>query len=215
MLQQQQRKQRAGLGDVGHEVVQDGGEPHRVSRQVRPQEIGPDARDVPGGEGQVDGLADLVETRSEFVVERGTERDAGEHDLLLRSRQARRHRCRRHEEQARDLVGGCPDDHPQRERRARLLRQRWVATQQDEVQTIVGQLLLRIAGRHPSGPDRDQGRLASGDRLGPQPPDDVPMSGGVQPGGRVGRNAVAGPALGGPCEGLTHGVFGQIETAGP
>ena len=60
-----------------------------------------------------------------------------------------------------------------------------------------------------------QGRLASGDGLGPQPPDDVSMSGGVQPAGRVGRNTVAGPPLGGPCEGLTHGVFGQIETAGP
>ena len=117
VLEQQQREHRPGLGGVGHEVVQDGGEPHGVSRQVGAQQVRPGAGGVPGGEGEVDRSAHLVETRPELVLERGADRDAGEHDLLLRPRQARRHRRRRDEEQAGDLLGRCPDDEAERERR--------------------------------------------------------------------------------------------------
>ena len=60
-----------------------------------------------------------------------------------------------------------------------------MTTQQDEVQSIVGELSLCIVGRRPIGPDRKQRRLAPGDTLGPEPPDNVPICGGVQPTSRI------------------------------
>ena len=90
-----------------------------------------------------------------------------------------------------------------------------MAAQQDEVQPIVGKLPLGIVRWSPFGPHRQQRRLAPGDCLGPETLDNLPMGGGVQPAGRVGRQSFAWPAFRRPCERLTQGIFSQIEATRP
>ena len=114
-------------------------------------------------------------------------------------------------------VGGRDAEHqPQGERGGRLRREGGVRAEQDQPQPLVvhhlagiGHDALRLLGQ--VGLDRQQRQLACGHRLRAQPVEDASPGRGEQPGGWVGRDAVARPGAGGRLEGVGQAVLGQVE----
>ena len=75
-------------------------------------------------------------------------------DLSLRPHEPLRHRRRRDEERARDLLGLEADERAKRERDLRLERERRVAAGEDEAKAVVGDLRRRRPARRSSPRDR-------------------------------------------------------------
>ena len=92
-----------------------------------------------------------------------------------------------------------------------------MAAQQDEMQTIVAELVVGVSTLRVGelGPDRQQLRLASGHGFGPQPSHDVAKRCGVEPSGGIVRKSVTWPPLSGPGEGLAERIFGETNATGP
>ena len=132
--------------------------------------------------------------------------------MRLRAHQALRHRRLRHEECAGDLVRRKAAEGPQRERDLGVERQRGVTAGEDELQSLVGDLrlvqLILLGLRHLEQAGLRRQRSIAPDAV------DRPVAGrGQQPGARVVRRPVAGPALGGDRERLLGGLLGELEVA--
>jgi hypothetical protein len=81
------------------------------------------------------------------------------------------------------------------------------------VLTGVGHGALRLLGQVCF--DSQQRELAVGDRLGSEPVGDAAPRRDQQPGGRVGRYAVARPGARRRLEGVGEPILGQVEAAVP
>ena len=195
--------------------MQHDGQLHRLAGEVGAQQVGPPTRRVSGGEGQIDRAAHLVEPVSKLVVDGRRQGNAGRDDLLLGPCESGRHGRCGHQEQPGDLLGGGADHQPQGQRRARFGAQRRMATQQDDVETLVAKRLdVTVRRGSPARPNRQHRRQSAPDGLGTKPADEQPVRGGVEPTPGVVRHAVGRPSLGGPGERLGKCVLGQVEPSG-
>jgi hypothetical protein len=93
-----------------------------------------------------------------------------------------------------------------------------MGAEQDEAKPLVHHLLAGVGHRALGllgelGLDGEQRQRPGPHGLGAQPVDDATPGGGQQPGGRVGRVAVAGPGPGRGLEGVAEAVLGEIEAA--
>ena len=144
--EQHQREQPTDLGLVGHQLVELAGEVDGAAAEVTAGVVTPAG--VPRGEYQIHHREHAAQALGQLVVGRHPERDARRADLLLRTRQPRRHRRLRHEECLGDLrgrsgrtraEGSAPRGHPVPAR---------VSAQEDQAQPLVvhpGRLLRLIA----------------------------------------------------------------------
>ena len=205
VVDQHQRKQRPDLGLVGHQLGERSPEPDRLGGELS-------APAVALVEDQVDDREHRGEPVGQEVGRGHPERDSGGPDLGLRAHQPLRHRRLRHEERAGDLVRLQPAQCPQRQRDLGVERQRGVTAGEDELESLVGdrglvQLILRVLPHFEQAGLRGQRSIAA-DAV------DRPVArGGQQPGARVVRRPVAGPALGGDGKRLLGGLLGELEVA--
>ena len=95
-------------------------EPDRLPGQRDAHDVGPGARRVPGGEGEVDDLGDGVEPAGQRRLRGHREGHAGGHDLALGPRETGRHRRLGDEEQPGDVRRRQTEDQPQRQGAGRI-----------------------------------------------------------------------------------------------
>src|SRR5262249_2841378 len=112
-----------------------------------------------------------------------------------------------------DLLGGEAAEGSEGERDLRLERESRVTAREEQLQALVwdGRLeihLLLSRVRHAQEPSLLLERLVA-----PDPVDRPVPGGGQEPGARVARCPLAGPALGGGREGLLSGLLGEVEAA--
>ena len=205
VVQQHQSHQAVRLGLVGHQLGERTTEPDGFGGELTPAA-------VPLVEDQVDDCENRSEALGKQVIGRHPERDPGCLDFVLRPHEALGHRRHRDEEGAGDLLGREASELAQGQGHLRLRRKRGMAAREDELQALVGEghlvhFVLRGFG------DVQLAELAL-ER--PPPPDlidgAIPRR-GDQPGRRVGRLALARPALRGRRERLLSGLLGEIEVA--
>jgi hypothetical protein len=118
--------------------------------------------------------------------------------------------------EAGDLLGGRANHESKRKRCPRLGVHRWMAAEQDQRQPLVAKRVkVILAGRcHPPAVDGQEPDLAAVDGLGPQPTDDQPQCGRVEPTSTVGWHSPGRPPIVSPGEGLAECILGEIEAAG-
>ena len=146
---------------------------------------------------------------------RDAERDPRELDLGARAGEAALHRLGGDEEGARDLVVGQTPESAQGQRHLGLGRERRVTAGEEQLQALVADLIgaeivhVILHGLLAF----QQARLGRQGALAADPIDRPVARGGDQPGHRVLRRALAGPALGGDGKRLLGGVLGELEVA--
>ena len=138
VLEEDQREQAEHLGLVGHEDREQLREPRRLVAEVAADELVARRRRVALVEDQVEHGEHRAQALRQQVVGRDAERDARVADLPLRAHEPLRERRLRDEERARDLRRAQTADLVQRQRDARLGRERGVAAGEDEAQPLVG-----------------------------------------------------------------------------
>ena len=193
------------LGLVGHQLRERRAETKRLRRKV-------DAAVVALVEDQVDNGQHRPEPLGQQMVGRNAERDAGILDLALCARKPPLHRLLGDEERAGDLLGAKPAERAQRQRDLRLEPERGVAAGEDQLQPLVRERLLVHLVLHGLG-HLEQARLLGERALATQAVDRAVAGRDRQPRARIGRRAVARPALGGSRERLLRGFLGEIEVA--
>ena len=146
------RRLRGPLGR--HQLSHESREPDRLGAEIGPHQLLAARRRVALVEDQVDHRQHRLEPARHVAGVRHGVRNARVADLRLRAYEPLRHRGRRHQERARDLVRLEPAERPERERDLRLDRQRRVAAGEDQPEPIVRDL-VRIELRrwlHVGGP---------------------------------------------------------------
>jgi hypothetical protein len=123
-----------------------------------------------------------------------------------------RHRRLRHQERPRDLAGGQAAERAQRQRDLGVGGQRRVTAGEDQFEALVGKCrgvhrILRRLG------NVQQAGLHGQRAIAPDAVDGPVARRRHQPGARVGRRSVAGPALRGDRERLLRGLLGEVEVA--
>ena len=126
----------------------------------------------------------------------------------------------RHEEGARDLVGGQAAEQAQRERDARLGRQHRMAGGEHEAQQVVADVVVERGvevGPRPPARLRARGRApracARASLFAAQPVDRAVLGGGHEPGARVVRDARLRPLLERGDERVLRQLLGQADVA--
>ena len=137
----------------------------------------------------------------------------GRLDLALGADEPLRHRRLGDQEGARDLLGVEAAERAQRQRHLRLGRQRRVAAGEDQLEPLVGERASPSSSSSTASRHLEQLRLGGERAVAADPVDRAVAGGGDQPGARVRRRAVAGPALGGGRERLLGGLLGEVEVA--
>ena len=215
-LQLQQRLQAEHLGLVGREVGEHAGQPHRLGREVGAHPVVARGGGVALVEDQVDHGHHVVEPRGPLRARRQLELRAGRRQRLLRPRDALAHGRLAGEEAAGDLGGGEAADQPQRQRGARLGRQRGVAGEEDQPQDVVldvVDLVVEVGHRRllPAAGVLELGDLAT-QRLGaPEVVDAAALGGRHQPGDRIVRDARHRPLLQRGDERVLRQVLGEAR----
>jgi hypothetical protein len=143
---------------------------------------------------------------------RYAKRDPRGLDLALRADEPLRHRLLGDEERAGDLAGSESTESSQRERDLGVELQRGMATGEDELQPLVGNRRL-VQFVLPSLRRVEQAELFLQRAIPAVTVDRTVAGGRHQPGTRVGRRPLAGPALGGDRERLLGGLLGKVEVA--
>jgi hypothetical protein len=118
----------------------------RFGRQIGAHQRGAARRRIPFVEDQVDHGQDRVEPRRHVVGVRHRIRNPGGANLSLGPHQSLRHRRRRDEEGARDLVGVEAAERPERQGDLRVERNRGMAAGKDQAKAIVGDLAGVVVG---------------------------------------------------------------------
>src|ERR671918_2243810 len=153
------------------------------------------------------------------MVGRHAERDPGLFDLPLRARQPPFHRLGLDEERTGDLFGREPSQRSQRQRHLPLERKRRMAAREDQLEPLVRKRRLLKLGLVHRGLRRllclEQLRLLGERGVASDAVDCAVASGDRQPCARVGRHAVAWPALRRGRECLLRRFFREIEVAEP
>ena len=212
VLQEKQRQQPLRFGLVGHEPDEGASEVNRFAAQPRPYQVGAGSRGVPLIEEQVQHREHARRALGEQVGRRHPIRDTRLLDFAFRAYQPLGHRGLGHQERAGDLAGREPGERPQRERHARLDRQRRVTAGEDQAQLVVVDAAVVVGvGRqraHPSLLD-----LRCPHRGSPHPVDGSVAGGGGQPRAGIARDAVDGPAFQRPFHGVLRAFLGEVPVA--
>jgi hypothetical protein len=124
-----------------------------------------------------------------------------------------RHRLLRNEEGARNLIRAQPTEGAQGERDLRLERERGVAAGEEELQALIGDRCLHLDLVLNGFRDIQQAGLFLELPVAADPIDRPVASGRDEPGARVVRDPVLGPALGCDRERLLSGLLGEVEAA--
>jgi hypothetical protein len=164
-------------------------------------------------EDQVDDRAHRGEAVGQQVVGRHAERDPGRLDLALGAHQALGHRRLADQEGARDLGRGEAAERAQGQRHLGVEVERRVATGEDELEPLVGEGRLLVHGVPHRLGHLQQAGLRGQRAVAADAVDRAVAHRRDQPRGRVGRRAVARPALGGDRERLLRGFLGDVEVA--
>ncbi len=144
---------------------------------------------------------------------RHAKRDPGGLDLAFRANEPLGHRLFGNEEGARDLVRRQPAQRSQRECDLGIERERRVAAREDELEPLVrdrGRLVHVVL--HGLG-HVEQADLRGERAIAPDAVDRAVARGGHEPGTRVGRRPLAGPASRRDRERFLRGLLGEIEVA--
>ena len=210
VVQQHQREQAAHLGLVGHERAEHAGEPDRLVAQLA-------AHERVGARGEVALVEDQVERRrapsagapGSWWSSGHLVADARRADLALGPHQPLLHRRLAGQEGPRDLGGGEAAERAQRERHARLGRERRVAAGEEQAQPVVGDRCSMASSDSSPPPSSLQlAQLLRVAALAAQAVDRAVARGAHDPAARVGRDAVARPALERDRERLLHRLLG-------
>jgi hypothetical protein len=193
------------LGLVRHQLGERVPEPERLRGQI-------DAAAVALVEDQIDDRQHGRQPVRQPVVGRNAEANARIPDLALRPRKTPLHRFLGNEEGARDLLGAQTAERAQGQRDLRLGPERGMTAGEDQLQPLVGKrpllhLVLRGLGHV------EQARLRGERAVATQAVDRAVAGGDREPGARIGRRAIARPALRGDCERLLNGLLGTVEIA--
>ena len=205
VVEQHQRLEAVHLGLVRHQLGERRAEPERLRRQI-------DAAAVALVEDQVDDREHRRQPLRQQMVGGNAEGDARILDLPLRPREPPLHRLLGNEERAGDLLGAQPAERAQGQRDLRLETERRMAAREDQLQPLVGKRRLLHLVLHGLG-HLEQARLLGERAVAAQAVDRAVAGGDRQPGARIGRRAVARPALGGDRERLLSGLLGEVEVA--
>ena len=189
-------------------------EPDRLGAQLAADQRVARGRRVALGEHQVQRREHRRAAAGQVLRARELEADAGVAQLALGALEPLRHRVLGHEERPRHLTGGDAAERPQRQRDAGLRRQRRVAAGEDQLEPLVGDRAHRVVATERLEPRAARGRPAPLSRLlAPQPVDRAAPRGQRDPRRRVGRHAVARPALERDDEGVLDRLLGAVEVA--
>ena len=156
-LELHQRHEPVHLRLARRELGQHAAEPERVLDERGAHPLLALRRRVALVEDQVDDLEDAGQPRVELLALGHGERGVGLGERLLRARDPLPDGPRVDEERPRDLLGLEAADHPQRERDARLARERGVAAGEDQREDVVADPLLP-GRRHPRRHQDARGR---------------------------------------------------------
>ena len=214
MLQQHEREQPRHLRLVGHQGGEDAGKVDRLDAQSVAYQIGAGARRVALVEQEVQHTEHRRGALGQHVGGWHAVRDARVADLVLGAYETLRHRGLGHEERARDLRRGEPDERAQCQCDLRLGRQCGVTAGEDEAQpvvfdaTVVGDPRLTRWSQH-----RDLLQLRGARRGAAQPVDRAIPGRGREPRARHARDAVARPSLERAREGFLRALLGDVPVA--
>ena len=125
-----------------HELGQDAAEPQRLLAQRGPHPVVAGGRRVALVEDEVDDLEHRRQPAGAIVPARDLERHARLGQGPLGAHDALGDRRLRHQERARDLLGGQPAEQAQRERDARLGREHRMAGGEHEAQQVVADVVV-------------------------------------------------------------------------
>ena len=193
-----------------------------ASRQSSPRiRLGPDVGGVALGEDQINHREHAVQPLADHVERRHLIRDTGIADLGFRAHQPLRHGLFRDQKGLGDLRGRQSTDRAQRQSNLSLFRQGRMAAGEDQPQDVVLQRALRrLLLRNPFANPKlghllgfDLFALGEKAHMTPQPVDRLMAADIDEPGARIGRDAFARPLHDGGCEGILHGVLGELEVA--
>jgi hypothetical protein len=239
---QQEREKPRALGLVGHQGVEEPGQPDALFGQVdaHRNRAARRRRGVGLGEHQVHGEQDGGQPLGQLVIGGDPVGDAGLGDLGLGPHDALGERGLGNQIGGRDLRRREPAQGAQSQGDAGLGSQAGVAAGEDQPQQVVADRRLRVvrlSGRRPAcvrarevgrrrgpaiegrhleaAPDIAQREALLGCPLGfaAQSVDGRPLGRGGQPGPGVGGHTGAGPGLEGGDGGVLQRVFGQVEIA--
>jgi len=135
--QQQQSEQPHRLRLVGHQLLQQPGQPHRFGTEVVADQVRTTRRGVPLVEDQVDDGQDGPEPVRELPVVGDPDGDPGRLDLALGAHQALSHRGLGHQERPGDLGGLQAGDEAQGQGHLGGLGQCRVAAGEDQAELVV------------------------------------------------------------------------------
>ena len=215
MVEEHEREQAGRLRLSGEERREDAGEPDRLLAQLVADGLLARRRVVALVEDQVEDRCDLVDALGHDRLGRLPEADPRHPQPSLRAHQPLGHDRLGDEEGARDLGRGETAGQAQGERHPGLGRKRRVAAGEDQLEAVVGQVLVGdLRGGLRAG--QLELRQLLGERaVTPDAVDgDVP-GGRDQPRRRLRRHAFHRPPGRRPGEGLLHGLLGQVRVAEP
>jgi hypothetical protein len=215
VLEQHQREQAGGLGLVGQQRVDDAGQPDRLLGELLADQRLARGGGVALGEDEVEHGGDRAQAAVEPVAGRLLERDAGHADLLLRADEPLGDRRLRDEQRAGDLGDGEAADEAQGQRHLRLDRERGMAAREHQPEPLVGDHRDVLAARHVGHGllqlTRDQRLLLAQHGLAPQPVDRPALRRRHDPAARLGRDAVARPAVERDGVGVLDGLLRAVD----
>ena len=143
IVEEHQREEGARLGRRRHELRDEPGEANRLRAEVVAPELLARGGGVALVEYEVERPQHGVEPFGQVAVRGDAVGDAGAADLSLGAHQALRHRRRRHEERARDLLGRESPEGAERQGDLRLDGERGVAAGEDQPEAVVVRPPLR------------------------------------------------------------------------
>ena len=212
IVQQHERVKRVHLGDGRRqERTQEARQANGLGAQLAALQRLALRRRVAFVEHQVDDRHYLGEPLGKLRRRRHAIGDARVLDLVLGAHQPLRHGRGRHQERARDLLGGEAAQRAQGERDLRLGGERRVTAGEDQPQPLVGHRAL-LAVAHLGLDCRRQGPVLAGDktRLPSQSIDRLVPRGAVEPRARVRRRARR-PLGDGGGERVLQRLLGDVE----
>ena len=218
VVEQHQREQAECLGLVGHQGTQGAGEADGLGGQALADQILARCCRVALVEQEIEDGQHGARAVHQLMRRWHPERDARVAHLLLGPGQALRHRRLGHEERPRDLCGRQAREGPQRERDLRLERQSGVATGEHEPQPVVRHVRRVVgepAGRFVGCAHRGHLlQLRSAQLASAQNVEGAVPGHRREPGAGAARDAVAGPTLGRPREGILRALLGKVPVTG-